>query len=127
MKQPTEERYVFDPVEFKARLLAIGRPKPAPKPPTALEKAQKAFAPKLEAVVKANIQSNERALEFTKAQLEEAERERDRAEYVRRMAVANEQAVELAYAQRQAEALAERRYDPLGLYERPNYKTHPDD
>jgi hypothetical protein len=78
-------------------------------------------------MVKANTQSNRRALERTKAELEEAERKRNEAEYHRRAEIANFQAIELGYAQRQAEALADRRYDPLGLWGEPNYKMHPDD
>jgi hypothetical protein len=46
---------------------------------------------------------------------------------VRRAQIANEQAVELGYFQRQMEALASRRYDPMGLYGPQNYKLHPDD
>lgn len=120
MKQHDE---VFDKEAFVARLMAIGtKPKPQQKPPTAQEKAAQAFKPTLEAVVKANAQSNQRALERTRQELEEAERERDRAEYVKRVELATFQAIELGYAQRQAEALAERRYDPMGLYGKPNYR-----
>jgi hypothetical protein len=99
----------------------------ATKPPTPQEKAQKAFAPSLEAMVKANAQSTQRVLERTQAELEEAERERDRAEYRQRAQIANFHAIELGYAQRQAEALAARRYDPTGNWGPPNYKTRADD
>jgi hypothetical protein len=98
---------------------------PTPKPPpTAQEKAQRAFAPSLEAMVKANAQSNRKVLERTQAELEEAERERDRAQYRRNAEIANFHAIELGYAQRQAEALAARRYDPTGNWGPANYKTN---
>jgi hypothetical protein len=119
MKQPNEE-YVFDKEAFVARLLAI-RAKPKPKA-TAQERAQQAFVPTLEVMVKANAQSNRRVLERTQAELEEAERERNRAAYRERVEIANFQAIELAYAQRQAEALAARRYDPTGNWGPPNYR-----
>jgi hypothetical protein len=102
-------------------------PEPATKPPTPQEKAQKAFAPSLEAMVKANAQSNRKALERTQAELEEAERERDRAEYARRAQIANFQAIELGYAQQQAEALAARRYDPTGNWGPANYRSGSDE
>ena len=73
------------------------------------------------------MQSTQRVLERTEAELEEAQRKRNEAEYHRNAEIANFQAIELGYAQRQAEALASRRYDPLGLWGPPNYKLNPDD
>jgi hypothetical protein len=91
------------------------------------EAKHKLPAQPLEVVVKANAQSNQRALERAKAEMEEAERKRQQTEYVRRAQIANEQAVELGYAQRQWEALAARRYDPLGVWGPANYKTQRED
>jgi hypothetical protein len=65
-------------------------------------------------VAKANSQSNQRALEVAKEALQEAQLRRQQDEYVRRAQIANEQAVELGYLQRQWDALASRRYDPTG-------------
>ena len=111
-----------------ARYRAIlDKPRPPKPKPTAEQKAQQAFAPTLEAMAKANAQSTQRVLDRTKAELVEAERKRNEAEYHRRAEIANFQAIELGYAQRQAEALAVRRYDPMGLWGSPNYKMHPDD
>jgi hypothetical protein len=130
--KPNEDRLMTKEA-ILARYMAIfekhdAKRKPTAKPkPTAEEKAQQAFAPTLEVVVKANAQSNQRALDRTKAELEEAEQERDREEYRQLAEIANFQAIELGYAQRQAEALAARRYDPTGNWGAPNYKTNPDD
>jgi hypothetical protein len=134
--KPTEEREftyeailarqnaIFERYEAKQKALA----KAAAAKPTAEQKATERWAARpLESVVKANNQSNQRALERTKAEMEEAERKRQQEEYVRRAQIANYQAIELGYAQRQAEALAARRYDPTGNWGAPNYKTHPDD
>jgi hypothetical protein len=130
--KPTEEREMtYEAILARQRALFEKWDKrklqAKPKPPTAEQKAQQAFAPTLEAMVKANAQSNQRALDRTKSELEEAERERNEAQYRRNAEIANFQAIELGYAQRQAEALAERRYDPLGSWGPPNYKMHPDD
>jgi hypothetical protein len=129
--KPTEERE-FTYEAILARQLAIfekydAKRKLAAKPPTAQEKARQAFAPDLEIVVKANAQSNQRVLERTRAELEEAERKRNEAQYRRNAEIANFHAIELGYAQRQAEALAARRYDPTGNWGPPNYKTRMDD
>jgi hypothetical protein len=125
--KPTEERLMTREAILARYMAIFNKPRPPKPKPTAEEKAQRSFAPTLEAVVKANAQSNQRALDRTKAELEEAERERNEREYRRRAEIANFQAVELGYAQRQAEALAGRRYDPLGAWGPPNYKMHPDD
>ena len=122
--KPTEERLLTKEA-IVARLLAIGG-KPQPKP-TAEQKAQQAWAQSLEVVLKANRQSDQMALERAKEELEEAQRRRAQEEYIRHAQIANEQAAELGYLQRQWDALAERRYDPTGIWGRPNYKLHPDD
>src|SRR5207253_11520495 len=63
--------------EFAARLMAIAekhrRKAAEAKPLTAEEKAKEKFAPSLEAVVKANAQSNRRVLERTREELERSE------------------------------------------------------
>ena len=124
--KPTEE-YLMTKEAIMARLLAIGsKPKLKP-PPTAQEKAQEAWKPPLEALAKANHQSTKLLVERTEAEMEEAQRLREREEFVRRAQVANNTAIELGYFQRQMEALAERRYDPTGNWGTPNYKLNPDD
>jgi hypothetical protein len=116
--------------EFVARQLAIVakytkvqlKPKPTPQ-----EKAQEAWKPPLETLANTNRQSNKLLVERTEAEMEEAQHQRQREEFVRSAQIANETAVELGYFQRQMEALAERRYDPTGNWGRPNYKTQADD
>jgi hypothetical protein len=126
--KPNEDRLMTREAILARYMAIFNKPRPPkPKPPTAEERAQRAFAPTLEVVVKANAQSNQRALDRTKAELEEAECKRNEAEYHHRTQIANFQAIELGFAQRQAEALAARRYDPTGNWGTPNYKTHPDD
>jgi hypothetical protein len=116
--------------EFVARQLAIvakcTKVQLKPKP-TAQEKAQEAWKPPLEALAKANRQSNKLLVERTEAEMEEAQCQRQQEEFVRRAQIANETAVELGYFQRRMEALADRRWDPTGNWGRPNYKTQPDD
>jgi hypothetical protein len=103
------------------------KPLKPPKPPTAEQKAQAAWAQPLGIVVKANAQSDRKALERAEAELKEAERVRERERYRHLAQIVNEQAIERAYQQQQWEALAARRYDPMGLYGPPNYKTNPND
>ena len=121
MKQPNE---VFDKEAFIARLLAIGtKPKPKPPVPTAQEKAQQAWKKQsLSAVLKAEKQTCEQALKAKEEALREAQEQRERDEYVRRQQQITESAVQLGYAQRRAEALAARRYDPTGLWGPANYR-----
>jgi hypothetical protein len=78
-------------------------------------------------VVKSNAQANQRALDRTREELEEAERKQAKDDYVKSVQWANFQAIELAYAQRQAEALADRRYDPTGIWGKPNYRKPGED
>jgi len=101
-----------------ARYLAIiNKPAPPkPKPPTPQEKAQQAWKPPLEKVLRNNAEAERRALAQAEAEQEEAQRLRQREEFVRRARLANETAVELGYFQRQWEALAERRWDPTGIW-----------
>ena len=123
---PNDERLMTKEA-IMARLLAIGsKPKLKP-PPTAEQKADKAWKPPLETLAKTNRQSNKLLVERTEAEMEEAQRQRQRDDFIRRAQIANETAVELGYFQRQMEALAERRYDPTGIWGPPNYKQHPDD
>ena len=101
--------------EFVARQLAIVakytkvqlKPKPTPQ-----QKAREAWKPSLEAMAKANGQSNRLLFERTEAEMEEAQRLRQREQFIQTARIANERAVELGYYQRRMEALAERRYDP---------------
>ena len=124
--KPTEERSMTKEA-IMARLLAIGsKPKLKP-PPTAEQKAERAWKPPLEALAKANHQSTKLLVERTEAEMEEAQRQRQQEEFVRRAQIANETAVELGYFQRRMEALGDRRWDPTGIWGRPNYKQHPDD
>jgi len=119
--KPTEER-ILSKEEFIAWQLAIVakytkvqlKPKPTP-----AEKAREAWKPTLEAVAKANGQSNRLLVERTEAEMEEAQRLRQREQFVQTARIANERAVELGYFQRQMEALAERRYDPTGIWGTP--------
>ena len=123
---PNEERLMTKEA-IMARLLAIGsKPKLNP-PPTAEQKAEKAWKPPFETLAKTNRQSNKLLVERTEAEMEEAQRQRQREDFNRRAQLANETAVELGYFQRRMEALAERRYDPTGNWGPPNYKQHPDD
>jgi hypothetical protein len=78
-------------------------------------------------VLKANTQSNQLALERAKAELEEAEAQRERERYRQLAERVNTQAIEAGYAQRQWEALAERRWDPTGNWGSPNYQSRWDD
>jgi ABC-type ATPase with predicted acetyltransferase domain len=133
MKQPND-KYVFDPEDFMARqraifekhgLLELWEPgssvvtKPVP---TAQEKAQEAFKPTLERVLKAEKQTCEQALKAKEEALKEAQVRRERDEYAQHVARINNSAIELAWAARQAEALAARRYDPTGIWGSPNYR-----
>jgi hypothetical protein len=111
---------IFERYEARQKLAA----KPTP---SAKAKATERWTPPLEVAAKTAVQSTQRVLERTEAELEEAQRKRNEAEYHRNAEIANFQAIELGYAQRQAEALASRRYDPLGLWGPPNYKLNPDD
>jgi hypothetical protein len=124
--KPTEERLMTKEA-IVARLLAIGsKPKLKP-PPTAEQKAREVWKPPLETVLTANRQSNQLALERAEQEQEEAQRLRQREQFIRNAQIANETAVELGYFQRRMEALADRRWDPTGIWGRPNYKQHPDD
>jgi hypothetical protein len=120
----------FDKEAYIAHQLAIvakyTKVKLEPKP-TAEQKAERAWKKPLQAVVKANSQSEQVELKRVRQELEEAEARRARAEYISHAQIANERAVELGFFQRQMEALAERRYDPTGNWGRPNYKTNIDD
>jgi hypothetical protein len=121
MKQPNDE-YVFDKEAFVARLMAIGT-KPKPKPaPTAQEKAQEAFKPTLERVLQTEKQTCEQALRAKEQALREAQERREREQYAEHVARINNSAIELAYAARQAERLAARRYDPTGIWGTANYR-----
>ena len=116
--------------EFVARQLAIVakyakvqlKPKPTPQ-----EKAEKAWKPALETLLKTNAQANQKALERAEQEQAEAQRLRQREEFARRAQIANETAIELGYMQRRWDALAERRYDPTGNWGKPYYKLHRDD
>jgi hypothetical protein len=110
---------------FIARQLAIiNKPRPPKPKPTAEERADARWSQPLSNVLRTNAQSNQMALERAEEELREVcEREQHRkiAEMV------NHTAIEQAYALRQWEALAAKRYDPLGSWGRPNYKTNLDD
>jgi hypothetical protein len=111
--KPIEERLMTKEA-IMARLLAIGsKPKLKP-PPTAQEKAQEAWKPTLEVLLKNNAAANQRALERAEREQQEAQRLRQHADFIRRAQLANETAVELGYMQRRWDALAERRWDPTG-------------
>ena len=128
MKQPNDKPWNRE--EFVARQLAIvakyTKVQLKPKP-TAEQKARETWKPTLEALAKTNRQSTKLLVERTEAEMEEAQRLREREEFIRRAQIANNTAIELGYFQRQMEALAERRWDPTGNWGRPNYKTQADD
>jgi hypothetical protein len=136
MKKPND-KYVFDPEVELARTRAIfekhgllelweGKPKAKPAP-TAQEKAQEAFKPTLERVLKAEKQTCEQALKAKEEALREAQVRRERDEYAQHVQRINNSAIELAWAARQAEALAARRYDPTGIWGTPNYRRPGED
>ena len=78
----------------------------------------------LEVTLQADRQSTQRALEAAEAELQKARADRERYRAVAEMV--NFQAIEQGYAQQRWEALAAQRYDPLGSWGPPNYKTHLD-
>ena len=81
----------------------------------------------LETVLKADAQSSAKAIELTEWEMREAQEQRDRARYREIVEAANTRAIEHAWAQRQLDAIAERRYDPTGNWGKPNYKTNVND
>jgi hypothetical protein len=119
----SKEAYIARQLAIVAKYTNVQlKPKPTPE-----QKAQEAWKPSLGALAKANSQANRRLVERTEAEMEEAQRQHQREEFARRAQIANETAVELGYFQRQMDALANRRYDPTGIWGTPNYKTNVDD
>ena len=111
----TEERLMTKEAIMALYLAIINKPAPPkPKPPTPQEKAQQAWKPSLETVLKTNAHSNQKALERAEREQEEAQRQRQREDFIRRAQIANNTAIELGYLQRQWETLSERRWDPTG-------------
>jgi len=85
------------------------------------ERKRRLPARPIEVKLKANRQSNEQMRADLNAELEAAERRREFYE------LALHYVIEQKFAWQQEQEAWERRYDPLGFYGPPNYKTHPDD
>jgi hypothetical protein len=123
----TENDYWTKEAIIARQLAIINKPRPPKPKPSAEERAEKTWTQPLSNVLRTNAQSNQRALERAEEELREAEARREREQHRQIAEMVNHAAIEQAYALRQWEALAARRYDPLGSWGAPNYKTNPDD
>jgi hypothetical protein len=90
------------------------------------ERKRKLPTRQLEVTLRANTQSNQRALERAEEQLARAQAQRDREAFRQIAEMVNHQAIEQGYAQREWDALAARRYDPMGLWGTPTLASGED-